>query len=74
VSVLVDQRFGHGTWQGIVSERARRIQEAKEAARQEKIEKNKRQHEFVESMKQLVLVLTIILFLAGCFFVAFYVA
>ena len=74
VSVLVDQRFGHGTWQGIVSERARRIQEAKEAARQEKIEKNKRQHEFVESMKQLVLILTIILFLAGCFFVAFYVA
>src|SRR5210317_2621263 len=28
---LVDMRFGHGTWQGIVDERARRIQEAKEA-------------------------------------------
>ena len=32
VSVLVDMRFGHGTWSGIVAERAKRIQEAKEAA------------------------------------------
>ena len=33
VSVLVDMRFGPGTWAGIVNERAKRIQEAKEAER-----------------------------------------
>ena len=31
VSQLVDLRFGHGTWQGIINERARRLQEQKEA-------------------------------------------
>ena len=28
---LIDMRFGHGTWQGIIAERARRIHEIKEA-------------------------------------------
>ena len=32
VATMVDMRFGHGTWAGILAERARRIQEAKEAA------------------------------------------
>ena len=27
---LIDLRFGHGTWSGIIAERAKRIQEAKE--------------------------------------------
>ena len=27
---LIDMRFGHGTWAGIINERARRIREAKE--------------------------------------------
>ena len=31
VSQLVDLRFGHGMWQGIINERARRLQEQKEA-------------------------------------------
>ena len=31
MSLLIDYRFGHGTWAGIIAERARRIQEAKEA-------------------------------------------
>ena len=31
---LIDFRFGHGTWASIVAERARRIQEAKEAEKQ----------------------------------------
>ena len=34
ISTLIDLRFGHGTWQGIIDERARRIQEAKEAEKQ----------------------------------------
>ena len=32
VATMVDMRFGPGTWKGIVDERAKRIQEAKEAA------------------------------------------
>ena len=31
IATMVDMRFGHGTWRGIVDERAKRIQEAKEA-------------------------------------------
>ena len=31
VKQLVNLRFGHGTWEGIIAERARRIQEQREA-------------------------------------------
>ena len=48
VARMVDFRFGHGTWQGIVDERAKRIREAKEAERLAKIEKAKKQEEFWE--------------------------
>jgi hypothetical protein len=48
VAIMVDLRFGHGTWQGIVDERAKRIREAKEAARLAKIEQAKKQEEFWE--------------------------
>lgn len=69
VSVMVDQRFGHGTWAGIVSERARRIQEAKEAqlaARKAKVEKDK---EFLESVKTFCITFGIIVAMAGLFVV-----
>ena len=51
VSVMVDQRFGHGTWAGIVTERAKRIQEAKEAALVARKQKAKEQEELVENIK-----------------------
>jgi len=41
VATMVDMRFGHGTWKGIVAERAKRLQEQREAeakARREMIE------------------------------------
>ena len=60
VSVMVDQRFGHGTWAGIVNERARRLQEAKEEARQERIEKTRQQHELMETLKTIGIVLGVI--------------
>lgn len=34
MKVLLDMRFGHGTWAGILQERANRIQEAKEQAKE----------------------------------------
>lgn len=47
---LIDHRFGFGTWQGIIAERARRIQEQKEAIRQERLAKQKRQEEIMETI------------------------
>ena len=61
VARLVDFRFGHGTWAGIIAERAKCIQEAKElaaAARRKKIQEAK---EFEESIKQFALISGIVL-------------
>ena len=44
VSVLVDQRFGHGTWASIIAERKKRIDEAKKAEK-ERIKVRKQQQE-----------------------------
>ena len=66
VSVMVDQRFGHGTWQGIVNERARRIQEAKEIAKQEQIERNRKNHEMMEIAKSVGISLMAIIFVVAC--------
>ena len=60
VARLVDFRFGHGKWAGIVAERAKRIQEAKElaaAARRKKIQADR---EFEEGVKQFLLIGVII--------------
>ena len=66
VSVLVDQRFGHGTWAGIVNERARRIQEAKEVAKQEQIEQNRKNHELFETIKTAGIAFATIIFVVVC--------
>ena len=47
VSQLVDLRFGHGTWQGIINERARRLQEQKEAERQHRLAQEKHKEELM---------------------------
>ena len=65
---LVDMRFGPGTWQSIVDERARRIQEAKEAERQARIEARREQEEFMESLKQSLLVSLVVAIAIGLFF------
>ena len=49
VATMVDMRFGHGTWAGIVAERAKRIQEAKEAAAAARREAVKKQNEELQS-------------------------
>ena len=66
VSVMVDQRFGHGTWSGIVNERAKRIQEAKEVAKQEQVERNRKNHELMELAKTVGISLMAIIFVAVC--------
>jgi len=48
---LVDLRFGPGTWQSIIDERAKRIREAKEAAAKAKREAQIKHDEFIENLK-----------------------
>jgi len=67
VASMVDMRFGHGTWKGIVDERAKRIQEAKEAAAAERREKIQEAKEFEEMIKQIVLVGSVIVMAFGLF-------
>ena len=65
MSQMIDLRFGHGTWAGIVSERARRIQEAKEAAKKARIEKPRQQHELFETLKTVAIIVGVALIAAG---------
>ena len=69
VSVLVDMRFGPGTWAGIVNERAKRIQEAKEAERKRKIEQARKEHEFWEAAKATAIAVIAIVAMVTCFVV-----
>jgi hypothetical protein len=73
VATMVDMRFGHGTWSGILAERQRRIQEQKEAqavARRKKIQEAK---EFEEAIKNFLLIATIIGVTIGLFIFLFVV-
>ena len=51
VATMVDMRFGPGTWKGIVAERAKRIQAAKEAAAAARREEFRKQEEIMENIK-----------------------
>ena len=60
VASLVDLRFGHGTWQTIVNERAKRLREQKEAIAEAKRLKLKKQKENEEVIKQALIAFTVI--------------
>jgi len=67
VARMVDFRFGHGTWAGILAERQKRIQLAKEQrARQRKIERE-RQQEMFENFKVGAIVVGLIVVIIGLF-------
>ena len=65
---MIDMRFGPGTWQSIVDERARRIQQAKEAERAARIQARREHEEFMEGLKQSVLVSLVVAVAMGLFF------
>jgi hypothetical protein len=67
VATMVDMRFGHGTWKGIVAERARRIQEQKEAIAKARREQLKKDQEFMDACKVVAVVGGCILVIAGLF-------
>jgi len=51
VASMVDMRFGPGTWKGILAERQKRIQEAREAAAKARREAIRRHNEMMEQVK-----------------------
>jgi F0F1-type ATP synthase membrane subunit b/b' len=67
---MVDMRFGHGTWKGILAERAKRIQEAKEAAAKARREAQRAQDEMMENVKTTALVSMVIGAAVGLLFLA----
>ena len=71
VATMVDMRFGHGTWAGILAERAKRIQEAKEAEAEAKRQRMKEAKEFEEMMQQILLIGAVVLMAFGSFVLLF---
>ncbi len=51
LKLLIDNRFGHGTWNQILSERAEKIKQVKEAQRQAKLKAQKQREEVFEAIK-----------------------
>ena len=75
VATLVDMRFGHGTWAGILAERAKRIAEAKEAAAAARREKVRKANEMEETIKLALGVFLLLAAIIGLFvFLMFSVA
>ena len=67
VATMVDMRFGPGTWKGIVAERAKRIQAAKEAAAAARREEFRKQEELMENVKLGALITVVAMMALGLF-------
>ena len=70
VANMVDLRFGHGTWKGIVAERAKRLQEQREAQAQARREAIQKAQEFEETMKTIGITVAILAVSIGLFITA----
>ena len=62
---LINMRFGAGVWEGIIAERAKRIQEAKEAEKQARIAKRKKHDEIVHNFQVGGIVVACVVVLSG---------
>ena len=60
MKTMINLRFGPDTWQSIVDERARRIQEAKEAEKKARIEARRQAAEQMENIKMFLTILAVI--------------
>ena len=60
---MVNMRFGPGTWQGIINERARRIQEQKEIEREAMLKRRREQQQLAENIKTMgIVVMSLVAF------------
>ena len=64
ISQLIDHRFGHGTWKFILAERKKRIDKHKEAIKEAKAKKLKKQKEMYDMVRMGFIVLAVISFMA----------
>lgn len=60
MKTIINLRFGPDTWQSIVDERARRIQEAKEAEKKARIEARRQAAEQMENIKMALTILAVV--------------
>lgn len=58
LQILVDNRFGYGTWREIVNERAKRLQEEKEAEKEAKRLKIKKRKELMDNVALVVYIIS----------------
>lgn len=65
IATMVDMRFGHGTWRGIVDERAKRIQEAKQAEMARRRAAVLRHNEMIENAKVGITVFFLVVVVVG---------
>ena len=72
--VMIDNRFGVGTWQAIVDLRAKRIREAREAAEKARKEKLRKQRELEDAIIKGIAVITVVGAMIGCFVYIFIAA
>ena len=61
---LIDHRFGHGTWAFILEERKRRIDKHKQAVKEAKAKKLKKQKEMYDMIRMFMIGIAVILFIA----------
>jgi cell division septum initiation protein DivIVA len=70
IAMMVNLRFGPDTWRSIVDERAKRIQEAKEAAAKARREAQRAHDEMMENVKTAAIVSSVIGVALGLVFLA----
>ena len=68
---IINLRFGPTAWDEIISERANRISEAKEAVRLQKIEKRQQQKEIIDTLQTMGIIFCVIAVLGICVILAF---
>jgi hypothetical protein len=71
IAMMVNLRFGPDTWRSIVDERAKRIQEAKEAAAKARREAQLAHEEMIDNIKMTGLVSMVVGAALGLIFLAF---
>lgn len=60
LKLLIDNRFGHGTWEQILSERSEKIKQAKEAVRLQKVEKRQQQKELIDTLQTMGIIFCVL--------------
>jgi len=61
---LIDHRFGHGTWSFILEERKKRLDKRKQAIKEAKAAKMKKQKEMYDMIRMVMIGIAVILFVA----------